>query len=245
VDESNNSKAAFFMAISMMLNKSVDHLYILTVVRKSRPFYPRTRVLQDHVLHALYEHKKQTAKELLLRYSRLAKTYGLKYSPILAMSNHTGEMICHQAKEKNIDLIVMGRRGMNRIKRLVVGSNSRYVMEHADCNVMMIRGEWTASDDQEVKKATTEGKEERQIKEGEKALESHGHAHESLDLDDVLDRETEEMANTEKKAVKEKASKHKEAAHTGQTLAAQEKEDEKQRADDTSQHMEVVEKDFD
>ena len=48
-------------------------------------------------------------------------------------------MIIDYAKEKNIDLIIMGTRGMSKFKRILVGSVASKVFEHADCSVMITR----------------------------------------------------------------------------------------------------------
>ena len=40
-------------------------------------------------------------------------------------------MICDLAKEKNADLIVMGSRGLNALRRTFLGSVSEYVLHHA------------------------------------------------------------------------------------------------------------------
>lgn len=53
------------------------------------------------------------------------------YKPILARGSHIGQMICVAAEQKGIDFLVIGRRGMNRFSRLVVGSTSKHVMENA------------------------------------------------------------------------------------------------------------------
>lgn len=48
-------------------------------------------------------------------------------------------MICQVAQEENMDLIVMGSRGLGAIKRLLLGSVSNYVVHHAPCSVLIVR----------------------------------------------------------------------------------------------------------
>ncbi len=59
----------------------------------------------------------------------------------MSRGSHIGAMICKAVQDKSIDFLVMGRRGMNRFSRLIAGSNSRYCMENADCNVIIVKGE--------------------------------------------------------------------------------------------------------
>lgn len=43
------------------------------------------------------------------------------------------------AKEKDIDLIVMGSTGKGVIERVLIGSTTSYVVNHAPCNVLVVK----------------------------------------------------------------------------------------------------------
>jgi hypothetical protein len=43
------------------------------------------------------------------------------------------------AKEKQANVIVVGRRGLGVIKRLLLGSVSRYILENAPCDVIVVK----------------------------------------------------------------------------------------------------------
>jgi len=49
------------------------------------------------------------------------------------------EVIIQQAKENNIDLLVLGQKGTSDLKRVLVGSVSRYVSEKASCPVWIVK----------------------------------------------------------------------------------------------------------
>ncbi|KAL2456071.1 Adenine nucleotide alpha hydrolase-like superfamily protein [Forsythia ovata] len=49
------------------------------------------------------------------------------------------EMICEAAELMQIDLIVVGSRGLGMIKRAFLGSVSDYVAHHAKCGVLIIK----------------------------------------------------------------------------------------------------------
>jgi nucleotide-binding universal stress UspA family protein len=56
---------------------------------------------------------------------------------------HAGEpavWICELARTWNADLIVVGRRGHQGIKEIVLGSVSNYVIHHAPCSVLIVQG---------------------------------------------------------------------------------------------------------
>lgn len=48
-------------------------------------------------------------------------------------------MICKIAEKRNVDMIIVVRRSMNTVSRLFIGSTSRYVVEHANCNVLVAK----------------------------------------------------------------------------------------------------------
>ena len=47
------------------------------------------------------------------------------------------EFIIREAKEKNIDLIVMGTHGRTGLEKLLIGSVAERVVGHAPCAVMV------------------------------------------------------------------------------------------------------------
>ncbi len=49
------------------------------------------------------------------------------------------KVLCDLAEKENIDLIVVGSRGLSPIKRLFLGSVSSYLVHHAPTNVLIIR----------------------------------------------------------------------------------------------------------
>lgn len=60
-----------------------------------------------------------------------------------------GEQIVQAAEEENTDIIVMGTRGLGTLKGMLLGSVSNYVLKHAPCNVMLVKGlpeGWTEED---------------------------------------------------------------------------------------------------
>lgn len=48
-----------------------------------------------------------------------------------------GRKICEFAQSADVDLIVMGHRGISGLNELLVGSVSNYVLHHAPCSVLM------------------------------------------------------------------------------------------------------------
>ena len=65
---------------------------------------------------------------------------GLQGKAIARTLAQPAEAILEIAREKEIDLIVMGTRGRSRIKRLILGSVAQRVVGQAPCPVMVVPG---------------------------------------------------------------------------------------------------------
>ncbi|MFH7244948.1 MAG: universal stress protein [Spirulina sp.] len=52
-----------------------------------------------------------------------------------------GKAICTLAKDWSADLIVLGRRGMDGLGELLLGSVSSYVMHRSPCAVLVVQGQ--------------------------------------------------------------------------------------------------------
>jgi nucleotide-binding universal stress UspA family protein len=52
---------------------------------------------------------------------------------------HAGEAIADAAGEPDVGLVVVGARGLGTLGRLVLGSTSEYVLNHADCPFLVVR----------------------------------------------------------------------------------------------------------
>lgn len=68
----------------------------------------------------------------------LANNAGVKYA-IKILRGDPAKMILTYAKDKQIDLIVMGSRGLNSFQEMLLGSVSHRVTKYAQCPVMVVK----------------------------------------------------------------------------------------------------------
>lgn len=81
---------------------------------------------------------KKEAHDKLEKKAATAKEAGVSVSHIVAMG-HASETIINTAKSEEIDLIVMGSRGLTGMKKIrVLGSVTRNVSEHVTCPVLVV-----------------------------------------------------------------------------------------------------------
>ncbi len=82
----------------------------------------------------------QESKDWLQTYTEQATAMGIP-TESKCQVGHPGSLIRDLAKDWNADLIVMGRRGLNSLQEVFLGSVSNYILHHAPCSVLIVHGE--------------------------------------------------------------------------------------------------------
>jgi len=137
VDESPDSLQAINDSLQMM-NKDDDILFLLSVVQEVSLMYSFT-LTQYPILTETQNALEKEAKERIRRIGLKCLDKGVKTVALIASATHVGEMICKAAEKKSIDILVVGRRGLGKVERILVGSTSKYCLEHAPCNVLIVK----------------------------------------------------------------------------------------------------------
>ncbi|KAK6131639.1 hypothetical protein DH2020_034653 [Rehmannia glutinosa] len=125
-------------------NNGTDDESVLRIIHVMEPFphyvfpgvhavFPTTSIIQsvnkaqEDNASAILAHAVRMCAERMVK----AKTSVLEGDP--------KEMICDVAEQMHVDLIVMGSRGLGKIKRAFIGSVSDYVIHHAKCPVLVVK----------------------------------------------------------------------------------------------------------
>jgi nucleotide-binding universal stress UspA family protein len=117
---------------ALALAKSLDSTLLVFAV--ARPPEPATTVELGAMLDDAREHFEEQFKKIRLR----AKDLEVELETDIAVG-HPVEQIVHRAEMDHIDLIVLGRRGMSRFEKMLVGSTSEKVLRYAHCPVLVVR----------------------------------------------------------------------------------------------------------
>ena len=129
-DGSQTSENALEMGLSIAsaLDSKVE---VLSVVQ---PPEPATSV----ELHAVIDSAKQHYEKALSRVADAANGNGIKIETNIVVG-HPAEQIIKRAEQSHADLIVLGRRGISKFEKLVMGSISERVLTYAPCPVLVTK----------------------------------------------------------------------------------------------------------
>jgi nucleotide-binding universal stress UspA family protein len=94
-----------------------------------------SRLLSDYFVAASKE-----AEKVVEEVVRLAEIDNVKATSLILQNVFsTVEAIVTQAANKDVDLIVVGTRGLSGFRKLLLGSVSSGVVTHAHCSVLVVR----------------------------------------------------------------------------------------------------------
>jgi len=141
IDGSQNATRA--LDVGTKLSKTYGaELLILNVIPTPSVLLgaPAGLGIQPTGLESYYEQQERDASHFLDRSMELAKAHGVaaRIEAVRAAKSVVEEIIGVAAR-KNIDLIVIGTRGVGGFRKLLQGSVSSGVVTHAECNVMVVR----------------------------------------------------------------------------------------------------------
>ncbi len=129
VDGSAYSELAVEQAISLggICNSEI---FVVSVV----DLFPE----QIAVAPALVEKMSEDVRQHLDEAKEKVDAAKMPCETIVHIGGNPHEFIVHEAKDKEIDLIVMGTHGRTGIKRVLLGSVAQNVIGHAPCPVLVV-----------------------------------------------------------------------------------------------------------
>jgi len=137
VDGSENSERAAGVAVDMA-ERFGSELVVLHVVPKvSHAFVPVRSTL---LFREYYSEEEKAAMRYIDKVISRTKSKGVvAKSVVLVSAPSVAEKIVSYAARKGFDLIVIGTRGLEGFRKLLIGSVSSGVIAHAHCPVLVVR----------------------------------------------------------------------------------------------------------
>ncbi|MCK4498514.1 universal stress protein [Candidatus Bathyarchaeota archaeon] len=143
LDGSEHSLRALEIAAEIAKNfdsqLTLIHVYSRTPVVNVSPFLMKDSIaLAQETAATVVEAKRKTGSEILAEGEKRGDAKGIQTEKLLR-EGHTIEEILKTVKTGEFSLIVMGARGLSRIREILLGSVSDGATRHAPCPVLVIK----------------------------------------------------------------------------------------------------------
>ncbi|CAG7882400.1 unnamed protein product [Brassica rapa] len=143
IDESDSSFYALqwvidhFSSLLMTTEAAGAEGDLLTVVHVQSPFY-HFAAFPAGPGGATAVYASTTSAALLSRVLQMCRAKQIR-AETLVLEGDAKDMICQAVEQMHVDLLVVGSRGLGKIKRSFLGSVSDYCAHHAKCPILIVR----------------------------------------------------------------------------------------------------------
>uniref|UniRef100_M4F154 UspA domain-containing protein n=1 Tax=Brassica campestris TaxID=3711 RepID=M4F154_BRACM len=90
------------------------------------------------MIESVKKTQQETSAALLLRALQMCRAKQIR-SETLVFEGEAKEMICQAVEQMPVDLLVVGSRGLGKIRRALIGSVSDYCAHHANCPILIVK----------------------------------------------------------------------------------------------------------
>ncbi|PSB28448.1 universal stress protein [Stenomitos frigidus] len=157
VDSSNSGKKVFeeALALAKATKATLMLLHVLSGEEVGSPKYPALTTLEYYptldgsmldIYREQWQHYEKQGLERLRSLTQTATDAGVP-TEFTQNLGSPGPVICQLARNLDVDLVMLGRRGHSGLSELLLGSVSNYVLHHAPCSVLTVQGETHADAD--------------------------------------------------------------------------------------------------
>ncbi len=130
VDGSESSERAVARAIDIakVCDAKIIFLYVANINQLA---------INPSLMHAVMDAVKKAGRTILQR-AESTVPKGIAKGILLKVGS-PADLILEVEEDLDADLIIMGSRGLGTIKGLLLGSVSQYIMERAECPVLVVK----------------------------------------------------------------------------------------------------------
>ena len=129
--EYSNKAVKYACALGYQFDVEIILLYVVSMLVSATPY---NDTVSDQPFLAL----QRVGEDILSHAKDLADSLSCKVTDLITYGDPATRII-EVAEEKQVDMIIMGSRGISGIKRLFVGSVSDKVVNQASCPVLLVR----------------------------------------------------------------------------------------------------------
>jgi len=137
IDGSEGSLLALDHSLKLAKNFEVEKVVIMHVASLPRPLQSYTGKLRSHY-YTIKEKLEEYGEDILSEAAKKCKEMNIPAETKLVWGDPPGDIV-EEIKKGKYDLVVMGSRGLSALERIWVGRVSNYVVNHANCPVLVVK----------------------------------------------------------------------------------------------------------
>lgn len=134
LDGSRNSKQALEEAVKLA-KQFKSKISLLTVINNTNFYYGTGAAGMPP---SMYDDHKQMAEKILADAKKYVETQGIAYEATADIGNPKNIIAHIYPDQHGIDLIVIGKSGVDALNRLLIGSTTAYVVRNAATKVLVV-----------------------------------------------------------------------------------------------------------
>ncbi|XP_057498026.1 uncharacterized protein LOC130782653 [Actinidia eriantha] len=153
VDDSDESFYALKWALDNLFPMAVsgggavgEAVGMVTVLHVMQPFQPlilpagpgAAAFATPSMVESVRKAQEENAANILSRALHMCKHKMVK-AETLILQGDPKDMICQAAEQMQVDFVVVGSRGLGKIKRALLGSVSDYCAHHVKCPILIVK----------------------------------------------------------------------------------------------------------
>lgn len=122
------------------LHRPANKLVLAHVIELPDSSHARQAYVSPSALADMWKDETEKAKGLDDKFCEIIKLKGVKEVKVRSEGGmKPGQVICSIAADEKASMIVIGTRGMGKVRRTLLGSVSDYVVHHSTCPVVVCR----------------------------------------------------------------------------------------------------------
>lgn len=130
VDGSEESKKALNQAVMLAMKFESEIIIISVIPREARMIIIQKEILDDSIMVSTEKMVAELAAEVTAK--------GINARGITAFGDVASEIL-KVCEREGCDLIVVGRKGLGKVERFLIGNVALKVVEHARVSVMVVK----------------------------------------------------------------------------------------------------------
>lgn len=151
LDGSKNSEQALQEAVKLA-KQFGSKLNLITVINNTNFYYGTGGT---GLPANMYDDQKEVAGKIIDEAKKYADSQGVKYETAVDIGNPKNIIAHIYPDQHDIDLIVIGKSGVDALNRLLIGSTTAYVVRNATTKVLVVNSKdewvwWQSIDDKRI-----------------------------------------------------------------------------------------------